>query len=188
MAILSTSTAIGGMIVDLPELAGDYSIGGDGSGVPPSNLTTTIVLPSEIESFEGLRFLASGAWTMGLYESCREFSSDFMVCDTIPCGVTLTLRITSDAIAGCTFWASTFAANFVDGDELLVEFCEEGEAEINDLLGSEVGIELFCNVPEENVPNIIQATFGTLTDVHLEIQGAVPVSQSSWGKVKSLFR
>lgn len=186
--VLSTSTAVAEVIVDLPELSGDYSIGGPNSGTPPSGRATAIFLPSEIESFEGLMFVASGPWTMGLYESCREIPPGITVCDTLPYWVNLTLRITSDAIGECEYLASTVAANSVDGDELLVEFCEEGQADINDLLGSEVSIELFCNVSEEDVPNIVQATFGTLIDVHLEVLGTVPVSPSSWGRVKSMYR
>lgn len=106
--------------VFLPELVGDYSIGGENSGTPPSGRQTTFEFPEELVSLSGLQVLTEGPWTMGQYEMCFELPDSTVVCDTIPRGIAMTLRLTSDLVEGCEFLATLSANNSIEGDELLV--------------------------------------------------------------------
>lgn len=38
---------------------------------------------------------------MGQYEICRDIGGGIIVCDTIPQGISMTLRLTSDVVPGC---------------------------------------------------------------------------------------
>ena len=131
--------------------------------------------------------MISGSWTSGRIVNCRTVG-EFTYCDTLPTSTNLTLRLTADSLGDCQFQATIPAYNEANGSELLVEFCPEGESDVNLLLGSVVFAELFCDVAPETIPLIIESTFGTVTEARLETVGAVPVQRSTWGSVKSLYR
>ena len=181
---LSTEATI---LVDLPGLTGEFSIGGNEPPLAPSSRTTSFVFPDSIQSLEGLRLLVMGPWNLGQKEECISFDGN-TYCDTIPCGTSLTLHLTSESLGGCYFQATVPANVWVENAEPLVGFCPEGQADIDLLLGSEVTAELYCDSPLEEVSQIIEATYGTLFEVQLETVGAVPAKQTSWGGVKALFR
>lgn len=184
---LSATSANATIQIDLPGLTGDYSIGGSEPPLAPSSRTMSFVLPDSIESIAGLKLKLSGPWTPGKEEVCRVVDG-ITYCDTIPCGTRLNLRLTADSIGDCFFQASVPAYGWVDGDEPMIDFCLEGEADINLLLGEEITAEFFCGHPPGSVPPIVEATYGTMNEVQLETIGAVPAKEASWGGVKSLFR
>ena len=193
LVLLVSLTALGAppahalVVLDLPELAGDYSHGGDQPSPVPSVRTTSFVFPDSIASIEGLRLKVSGPWFPGQKETCHEVGG-VTFCDTLPVGTTLVLELTAESLDECYFQATVPAYNWVNGNELLVEICSEGSTDIKLLLGSEVNAELHCEFPPETLPDIVEATYGTLLEVKLETVGTVPSRLSTWGGVKSLFR
>ena len=185
--LLQVYSASAVVLVDLPELTGDYSIGDSPPPSSPWTRSTAFAFPDSIESVEGLRFVISGSWTSGKIVNCLTVG-EYTYCDTLPTSTNLTLRLTADPLGACHFQATIPAYTEANGSELLVEFCAEGQSDVNLLLGSVVSAELFCDVVPESIPNIVEATFGTVTEARLETVGAVPVKKPTWGSVKSLYR
>ena len=138
LLLLVASFAFAEVEVMLPGLEGHYSVGGENSGTPPSGRQTPFEFPVELESLDGLQIIAEGPWTQGQYETCFTLPDGSVVCDTLPSGIAMTLRLTSELVEGCEFLATFGADNSIHGDELLIGFCEEGETDFDQLLGAEV--------------------------------------------------
>jgi hypothetical protein len=186
-ALVFVSAAGAVVLIELPELVGDYSISDSPPLESPWTRSTTFALPDSIETIEGLRFVVSGSWTSGLIETCRTIGES-TYCDTLPLYTNLTLRLTAESLGACHFQATTSTFNGVNGNELLVEFCPDGQSDINLLLGSVISAELYCDLDPEVILRIVETTSGTLTGIRLETVGAVQGGESTWGAVKSLYR
>ena len=176
-----------GVRMDLPELVGEYSLGGEEPWLIPSARTTYFTLPDSIESIEGLRVTASGPWYSGLRLQCRDVGG-IVVCDTIPWVVQLAFRLTSATIPDGYFYAEGWTSNSVELNEELVPGGESGDLDINLLLGVEIRAELYCDVPADEIWQYVEASHGELLVVAIETVGAVPVRSTSWAGVKALFR
>ncbi len=187
VVIFAAGQGYAGPRVDLPGLLGEYSLGGEEPWVIPSTRATTFVLPDSIGAIEGLRVIGSGSWFAGQRLQCRDIGG-VTYCDTIPWGVTLVFRLTSEAVPDGYFYAVDGAFQSVAFDDDLVAVGESGNPEFNLLLGSEIRAELYCNVPEEEVADYVVATHGELHEIGIEVTGAVPLGRSSWAGVKALFR
>ena len=187
IVLLSCPAVASALSIDIPELAGAYSIGEGADPETPWIRTASFAIPDSIGSLEGLRFVASGSWQNADLETCRD-AGGFTVCDTLPTYTNLTLRLSADALGDCHFRASIATYDLVDGDELLFEVCPSGETDLNLLLGVEITAELFCDVAPEVLPRLVAPAVGTLQDVHLETVGAVPGSRWGWGAFRALYR
>ena len=187
MIVMLAAVNCPAVLVDLPELTGDYSIGGEPPAAAPWTRTMTFTLPDSIESLTGLMFLASGPWVNAQLEECR-IVQGITYCDTLPTYTNLTLRLTADPLGDCHFQATVSAFDFVNGNEPLFAVCTVGQSDVNLLLGASITAELFCDVAPETLPHLVEAAFGTLHEVQLEVVGAVPITSSAWGAVKSQYR
>ena len=63
-----------------------------------------------------------------------------------------------------------------------------GSVDPNLLLGTEIHAELFCDLILIGICWVEIDSYGTLTDVRVEITGTVPTESHTWGAVKSLYR
>jgi len=187
MMVFGAHPVFSGIQIDLPELLGEYSLGGEEPWVIPSMRSTGFVLPDSIATIEGLRLVASGPWFPGLREQCRQVGGQ-TYCDTIPYGVTLVFRLTSDSVPDGLFYAAEGAYNSIHFDHELLPYGDGDPPDFNLLVGSEITADLYCNVPEEQVSEYIEATHGEITGLSIETIGAVPVQAMSWSGVKALYR
>ncbi len=185
--LISATAAFGSPLVSLHDLTGELSIGGQPPGEAPSSRTMTFTFPDSVAAITGLRLSMSGAWEPGLRLYCRELGS-ITVCDTLPAGTNLTLRLRAALDDRCVFavtipvWHSAYA------DEQLIGICDTGSPDLGALLEGEVVAELYCELPPSVVEDYVEAAHGTMTSVQLELLGAVSVSGVSWGAVKAIFR
>ena len=173
--------------VNLPGLVGAYGLGADEVPGFPASRTVSFTIPDSIASLDGLTFVAAGAWTPGEKAICRTVEG-ITVCDTLPWGTSLTLRLSSASLGECVFTAAIPALNGVDGEAALLASCAGPDGDPNRLLGAGFTAELFCNAPADEIPLLVVPTTGVLDLVALRTVGAVPVAARSWGAVKALFR
>ena len=185
--LLAATTVFGAPLIELDGLTGELSIGGRPPGPAPASRSITFTFPDSISTITGLRLSMSGDWVPGIREYCREIGG-FTVCDSLPAGTNLTLQLRAVAGNGCVFEATVPVWYSAYADEQLAGFCEIGVPDIATLLEGEVSAELFCDLPSEVIDDYVVAAHGTMTNVHLELVGAVGASGSSWGNVKALFR
>ncbi len=184
---LSAASAGAEVQLDLPGLYGDYSIDSSPPGGTLWSRTTTFVLPDSLESFTGLQLHIFGTWTAAQREVCREVLG-VVICDTLAKDTKMTLRLTAPSLGECSFEASVYAHAAVFGDELLVDICPVGQADLNSLIGSVVSAELFCDVAPEEIAQLVEPGSGTVSVVQLLTVGAVPTARDSWGSLKSRYR
>lgn len=186
-ALLSATAAFGSPVVVLDGLTGELSLGGQPPGEAPSAREMTFTFPDSVAAITGLRLTMLGDWTPGMRLYCREVGS-MTICDTLPAGTNLTLRLRAVLDDHCVFAATVPVWHSAYADEQLIGACDLGIPDIDALLEGEVVAELYCDMPPEVVVDYVEAAHGTMTSVQLELLGAVPASASSWGAVKAIFR
>ncbi len=184
---MSVPVLAAAIVIDLSGLTGDYSIGANPPGDAPWTRSMSFSIPDSVVSIDGLRFVVSGPWTNGMIETCYDHGG-FTNCDTLTTDTKLTFRLTADTLGACDFRGAVWAYNWVSGSDLLVEVCSEGQVDVNQLLGTEITAELFCDVEPETLPRLVGAAFGTLNEVRLEMVGSVAILQPTWGSLKSQYR
>lgn len=185
--LLLASTSFGAPVIGLDGLTGNYSLGSNPPVPAPMSRTMTFAFPDSIVAIDGLRFFISGTWTPGQWLMCRDIGG-FTLCDTLPRGVYVALRLTPASDDRCVFSARVAAWGGLYGNEIMAGACDTGTADFSALLGGEVTAELFCDLPPAEIADYVGATYGTVTEVHLELLGVVPVGGQSWGSTKSMFR
>lgn len=159
--------------VDLPGLAGAYSLGGSPPYPAPSTRTFTFRMPDEVRSIRELRMSLLGTWESGQRVICRPIGPTTR-CDTFPQYIGVTMRLTAASLGECSFEATAVVpVDFGNPAPFVASACS-GSADINLLLGQQITVEISCVPGDWPVADLVGAAVGTLNAVGLEVDGEVP--------------
>ena len=158
--------------VDLPGLAGDYSLGGSPPYTVPSTRSIAFRIPDDVRSIRELRLTLLGAWGSGQRVHCRTVGNSTF-CDTLPQYIGVSMRLTAASLGACAFEAMRGVTD-LGYPVLLVASCPADSVDINLLLGQEITVELTCVTGGWPVADLVVACSGTLNTVVLEVAGQVP--------------
>jgi hypothetical protein len=175
------------VIISLPALTGDYETGWVPPMTAPVARQTTFSIPPDVLSIDEVRLVLSGTWVEGL------IICDYGTGDPDSSAFTpgLSLWLDAEPIPDLDFIHATIAPPHGTFDEWSAVFescCPPGSVDLNLLLGTEIEAELFCDLILILPCWVEIDSYGTLTDVSIEITGAVPTKSHTWGQVKALYR
>lgn len=172
--------------LELPGLTGGYEASpwdAPNFGHPQMR-SVDITIPASVTSIDQIQLVMSGDWTIG------EVACDNgMGPEPSPFQVPFGLYVASDDWPGDYFRATIMpeggAFSDLTGD--LSSCCPPGVLEFDALLGRELHIELFADWALIGICWITSDTYGTVSDVRLEITGTVAADASTWSDVKALY-
>jgi hypothetical protein len=174
--------------VPLPELTGSYEAfpGVAPEFGAPGRRTVDFVLPGDITAIDQMSVVLSGQWHEGEI-SCDTGFGDRELSPYLP---PLAVSFYSDAFPGEVFLATVVVP---DGpfEQLIADFshcCPPQDLGFSDLIGAELHVELFIGWVLVGSCFATVDTYGSLTDVSIEVVGPVPTDSRSWGGIKSLYR
>ena len=172
--------------ISFPELTGDYETGWLPPDIVPVSRSTTFMFPPDVESFEGLRLVLSGAWTEGVVVCSNAIGPP----DTTSFTPGLSMILKAPQAFDGFFYSTVEPPNgsFSQWSATFEFCCPPGSQVPVLLLGEVVSAELFCDHMLILPCSVIVDSYGEVTEVRLEAHGAVPLEGSSWGGLKSLFR
>lgn len=173
--------------ISFPELTGDYETGWLDPVTAPTGRTITFMFPSNVQSLEELRLVLSGTWTEGELVCSSPYGGPPDSTSFTP-GLSAYLFVSESR---SQFFHATIVppnGEFSEWSAVFEACCQPNPPSLNLLLGTEVTIELFSDMVLILTCNVTTDSEGTLTDVRLQDLGAVPVEQSTWGSLKSLYR
>ncbi len=174
------------VILSFPELTGDYETGWQPPDTAPVIRETTFTIPPDVLSIEQMRLVLSGNWAEGLIICDDGFGG----ADSTYFTPGLSMFLTAPTIPGDFFHATILPPNgvFDQWSATFESCCPPGSVDPNLLLGAEIHAELFCDLILIGICWVEIDSYGTLTDVRVEITGTVPTESHTWGAVKSLYR
>ena len=77
---------------------------------------------------------------------------------------------------------------FTDLTATLTSCCPPGVLDDDALLGAEIHAEFFADWALIGICSVSEDSYGTVSDVRLEILGTVGVENETWSSVKALYR
>jgi hypothetical protein len=142
-------------------------------------------IPAGITAIDQLELVVSGDWHEGE-----------IVCDdgsgpqTSPFYVGLSLFLSVDAYPGDFFHAGVSPpdGSFTDLAAAVDSCCPPGVLDYAALLGAEVHAEFYVDWALIGICGILNDSYGTVSDVRLEITGTVSTETETWSAVKALYR
>ena len=101
----------------------------------------------------------------------------------------------SSVLASCS-WTTTIESGwmfppdgaFTELRSTVTSCCPPGVLDYNQLLGAEIHAEFYVYWALIGICWVSDDSYGTVSDVRLEILGTVPVNTSTWTEVKALYR
>ncbi len=173
--------------LSFPELTGGYEI--SPNVAPnfdyPAVRMVDFTIPDSITSIDQVQLVMSGEWVMG--EITCDDGSGPQVSSIAP---GLSVFMTSPAFPGDFFHASINpeGGSFTEQTATLESCCPPGTLDLDQLIGAEIHAELFMDLILIGICSLTTDSYGTISDVRLEILGTVPVESTSLSEVKSLYR
>lgn len=191
LLILLLAMALGAhaetVVIDFPDLTGDYQTGWHPPTTSPGSRSTSFIFPPDIQSLQGLRVVMSGEWVQGLVACSNPYGGPPDTTSYSP-GLVVHLRA-PEAFDG--FFHAGVGPPDGPFDQWTADFryiYPPNGADPNQMLGEIVSVELECQSGFILPCNPLNDTYGVLTEVRIEVFGAVPTTESSFGNVKALFR
>jgi hypothetical protein len=190
LVLVSTPAAAGMCVIDLPALTGDYEAAefAEPNFGWPFSRTTDFAMPPEVTAIDQMKLVVSGTWTEGIRACEDPFGGPPHQGPFLP---GLSLYLTSEALPEGDFFHATVPSvngTFSGLQATFQSCCPGGTVDPNLLVGSQVHAEFFTDWVMPLICNIIQDSYGTITEVRLEVTGVVPVEDTTWGAVKQLYR
>jgi len=176
------------VIISLPALTGDYETGWVPPETAPVIRQTTFSIPSDVLSIDEMRFVLSGTWSEGLIICDYGGPEDP---DSTAFTPGLSLWLDAATIPPGDFIHATITppnGPFTEWSAVFESCCPPGTVDLNLLLGTEIEAELFCDLVLILPCWVEIDSYGTLSDVRIEITGVVPTENYTWGSMKALFR
>lgn len=174
--------------IPLDQLEGGYEM--DPSVAPnfdyPEQRSSDLVLPDGVTVIEAITLVISGEWHTGEIR-CNQGGDIYVTYPLLP---ELLFFLTSDAFPDHYFLADLYEMPEGPFENLALEVtscCPPGSVSLEELIGSELHVELVVSSLIIGICSLTVDPFGTLDEVHLEIIGTVPVAATTWGGVKSLY-
>ena len=187
LLVLATGALADTVVIDLPDLTGDYQTGWYPPTTSPVTRSTSFVFPPDIQSLQDLRVVMSGTWVQGLVSCSNPYGGPP---DTTSYSPGLAVHLRAPA-AFDKFFHATVGPPDGPFDQLTAVFdyiYPPNGADPNEMLGEIVSVELECQSMFILPCNPLNDSYGVLTEVRIEALGAVPTTKSSFGNVKALFR
>lgn len=175
------------LTIDLPGLTGGYeycSYTEPNLGYPQMR-AVDFTIPGDVTAVDQLTLVLSGEWTAGEI-SCYEVEGPVAYEFLSP----LAIFLTSPAFPGDYFVATLDipAGPFSEIEGTFSSCCPPGVLDPNQLLGVDIHAELYFDAAILGICSLTIDTYGTLSDVRLEILGTVATETSTWSAVKGLYR
>lgn len=158
---------------DLPPGSGEYS------------RTLTFTLPPELTAIEDLRLVISGTWADGL-QWCEGPSGPESSPFTAEMALVLSIPAASEDFF--TTFIQLPDGDITDLQGTVRACCPPDILALDQLLGTTIEAELFVGWVVLGICAVESDTYGSLTDVHLEVTGSVPADATTWSEVKALYR
>ncbi len=184
LVFFSTPAAADMCVMNLPALTGNYEAVEfvEPNFGWPSLRTIDFDMSPEIIAIDQLKLIVSGTWTEGI-----------LVCEGPPEPFLpgLSLYLTSEALPHLDFFHATVPSvngTFSGLQATFQSCCPGGTVDPNLLVGAQIHAEFFTDWVLPLICNITQDSYGTITEVRLEITGVVPTEDTTWGAVKQLYR
>lgn len=136
-------------------------------------------------AIDQLEMVVSGDWHQG------EVTCDSgMGPETSPFLVGLSVFITSDAFPGDDFHAGIDPGDgpFSEQPATVTSCCPPGVLDYAALLGVDLQVEFLVDWGLIGICWITDDSYGTVSDVRLDIVGTVGVESGTWSSVKALYR
>jgi len=185
--LLATTASADTATLTFPELTGSYEIS---PNVPPNfghpNVRTVdFTIPDHITSIDQIELVMSGEWFMGEI-TCNDGGGP----EVSPIMPGLSVFFSSPAFPGDFFHASIAPQEgpFTELTATLESCCPPGVLDLNELIGAEIHAELFMDLILIGICSLTTDSYGTISDVRLEILGTVPVESTSLSGIKALYR
>ena len=175
------------VILSFPELAGDYEADPYTPPNPgyPQMRTLDFTIPAHVTGIDQLELVVSGDWNVGEIV-CNDGSGP----EVSPFYVGLGLFLSSPAFPGDWFHAGVTPPDgaFTESRSTVTSCCPPGVLDYGQLLGAEIHAEFYVDWALIGICWVSDDSYGTVSDVRLEILGTVPTDATTWSRVKSLYR
>ena len=175
------------VILSFPELAGGYEADPYSPPNPgyPQMRSLDFTIPAHVTGIDQLELVVSGDWIEGEI-TCNDGSGP----EVSPFYAGLSLVLTSSAFPGDWYHASVTPPDgaFTELRSTVTSCCPPGVLDYNQLLGAEIHAEFYVDWALIGICWVSDDSYGTVSDVRLEILGTVPVNTSTWTEVKALYR
>ena len=172
-------------IINLPELTGDYET--DPYILPEWGEThrqMDLVLPDNITAIDEIHLVITGSWTEGIYQ-CSGYPPQDPVNFTPP----MTMFLSVPEVYGTYPFVATIEPLGNEPNQYSAIFENNPfDPDPSLMIGETIHIELIVDFGLILTCYIVEDSYGTLTDVHLEISGTVPAETTTWGHIKGIYR
>jgi hypothetical protein len=181
----AVATAVADEIsIPLPGLTGNYQAFRE---YPPGSGDVgrwiTLAMPVEITRIDQLRLAISGTWHIG-EQHCTDNPHGGSTY-SMPAALVVSLSITgTSGYFGAAVWPS---GDFSGLTDVFDPCCPPEVLTSDQLLGQVVNIHIYVVPRLFSTCGVISDTYGTISDVQLQITGDVPTTASAWGEIKALY-
>ena len=180
--------ALAGVQISLTGLHGGYEI--DPAVAPdlgfPATRVVPFTIPDDVESVDEMTLVISGEWHDGEI-SCTGWDGSV---ETSPLQAAPSVSIWLQYGYPSRYFHATIVVPSGEFTELSAPFescCPPGSVAFDELIGAEYEAEMSVAVGFILDCWLSQDAYGTLTEVRIDLEGSVPVEQSTWSSVKGLY-
>ena len=159
--------------VPMNDLVGTYGYDAEPASDPPRSRGDQVRIPTPVEDFRRLRFVASGSWSPGLVEVAYDFPGGLVVYDTFSINGYLELELAlandPEKIYRARIWP--LGDDFTSGNILEADW-PDGVVDAADLMSEDIDATLTCVLEIVSNERVLEPALGEVTSVTLELMEA----------------